>query len=673
MGLVLVVSAMLLCSGGAGLGAKAETAGRSVAFGPEVAAPTSDPAISCPHCVVVQPTWVNVTPSGPDAQPPATFGGSAAWDPADDETVYFGGNYAYGSSAASNSTWVFAHGIWTNITNPLNAPPARSYATMDYDANMGGVLMFGGQGPGGTYRNDTWLFHGGSWTNVSSYSAAPPGRVAAAMAFDPQPEENGSVLFGGFNSTLGFLNDTWIWTGGAGWVKLTRSSIAPPELYGPAIAYDATTGYVVEYGGLQSDYADSPQTWELYSGEWWNATGKGSPPAEHFGVMTYDPSASGVLLFGGYNESTTDQNNKTWLFDNGSWSERSPAVAPPQLDSSGFALAANGTVPVLVDGSNLTKYGGYNETWAYEFAPTVSLAASAATAEVGEPVTFTATIEPGTAPYRETFNFGDGTDAVSSGTDSSPAALHTYTTPGTYLTSVDVTDAVGATTGSALVEVHVNAGPAVRATATPVSADVGTSVSFVTNVTSAGTAPLTFAWTFGDGGTSSVRNATHTYTKTGTFNATVTATDADQASSNSTVVVTVVGDPSVSAAIAPHQPYAGEMARFYANVSGGTGPYTYSWLFDDHTTSSLPDPVHEYNSSGTYTVQLWVNDSGGGSTHTSMTVTVGQTTLSGVLTGAPLWFWGGIAALAAAAVLGSVLLLRRPKTPRPAPPPVAAP
>ena len=661
----LVVGAMLLSTAGLAVGAGARTVAPPAATTVTPAAEGSPGSqIICIVCIELAPTWVNVTPTGLNAQPPATFGGAAAWDAADNETVYFGGNFEGGSNAASNATWVFANGTWTNLTNPLAAPPARAYPTMDYDANMGGVLMFGGLGPGGTYLNDTWLFSGGAWTNVSSYSVAPPARAYATMAFDPQPEENGSVLFGGYG-VGGYLADTWIWEGGAGWVKLTRSSLAPPAVADQAMAYDAASGYVVEFGGYLDSGAMSSQTWELYSGEWWNVTTKVAPPAEYDGVMTYYPSASGVLLFGGYNYSSDDQNNQTWLFDNGVWSKQAPAQAPPQLDSSGFALAAGGTVPILVDGFNLTKYGGYNETWAYIIAPSVTLAASGADAELGQTVTYTATETFGTPSFRATFTFGDGSDELVTGGSSTIVATHVFTEPGTYLASVSVDDAVGAVATSSLLEVHITAGPSVRASATPSVADVGAAVAFVTNVTSPGALPMTFAWSFGDGGTASTQNATHTYATAATYDATVTVTDADLVSSTSVVAVVVVAAPSVSAALAPHQPVTGELARFYGNVSGGTGPYSYTWVFGDHSSSSLPDPLHQYNATGTYTVQLWVNDSGGGSSHASMSVTVRTSSAAGFVAGAPLWFWGGIAGLAAAGVVGSLVLLMRGRPPKP--------
>jgi PKD repeat protein len=49
-------------------------------------------------------------------------------------------------------------------------------------------------------------------------------------------------------------------------------------------------------------------------------------------------------------------------------------------------------------------------------------------------------------------------------------------------------------------------------------------VSF-TCTPSDGTEPYTYSWSFGDGGTSTEQNPTHTYTTAGTRSATVVVTD----------------------------------------------------------------------------------------------------------------------------------------------------
>jgi uncharacterized membrane protein/PKD repeat protein/protein-disulfide isomerase len=75
-------------------------------------------------------------------------------------------------------------------------------------------------------------------------------------------------------------------------------------------------------------------------------------------------------------------------------------------------------------------------------------------------------------------------------------------------------------------------------TATPNPATVGQAVNF--SVAATGAAPLTYAWTFGDGvGTSSGASANYTYTAAGTYTATVVVTDVNGLMATGTVTVLV--------------------------------------------------------------------------------------------------------------------------------------
>ncbi|GGM50325.1 hypothetical protein GCM10011608_39060 [Micromonospora sonchi] len=85
-----------------------------------------------------------------------------------------------------------------------------------------------------------------------------------------------------------------------------------------------------------------------------------------------------------------------------------------------------------------------------------------------------------------------------------------------------------------------NAPPVVTATATPTAGIAPVSVAFSGTATDAeDDTPFTYAWDFGDGGTASTLNATHTYTTPGTFTATLTVTDKRGAKGYATAQVKV--------------------------------------------------------------------------------------------------------------------------------------
>ncbi|PZF82474.1 PKD domain-containing protein [Jiangella anatolica] len=85
-----------------------------------------------------------------------------------------------------------------------------------------------------------------------------------------------------------------------------------------------------------------------------------------------------------------------------------------------------------------------------------------------------------------------------------------------------------------------NQRPDVEVTATPTSGTVPLDVDFTATATDPeGDDPLTYAWVFGDGGTASGATASHTYTEAGTYDATVTVTDARGAAATEHVTIEV--------------------------------------------------------------------------------------------------------------------------------------
>lgn len=74
--------------------------------------------------------------------------------------------------------------------------------------------------------------------------------------------------------------------------------------------------------------------------------------------------------------------------------------------------------------------------------------------------------------------------------------------------------------------------------ATPTTGQAPLSVEF-TGSAYGGTPPWKFSWNFGDGGTSTQQSPTHTYTKDGTYQATVTVTDSTGATATNSTTITV--------------------------------------------------------------------------------------------------------------------------------------
>ena len=162
----------------------------------------------------------------------------------------------------------------------------------------------------------------------------------------------------------------------------------------------------------------------------------------------------------------------------------------------------------------------------------------------------------------------------------------------------------------------VNVCPVADFSATPTSGAAPLSVQF----TDASTGTVTSrSWDFGDGGTSTEQNPSHTYSSAGTYTVSLTATGP---LGNDTKTRT-------SYITASSQPVAAPTADFSATPTSGAAPLTvqftnattgsvtsWSWSFGDGGTSAEQNPSHTYNSTGIYTVSLTATGPGGSNTKT---------------------------------------------------------
>lgn len=130
------------------------------------------------------------------------------------------------------------------------------------------------------------------------------------------------------------------------------------------------------------------------------------------------------------------------------------------------------------------------------------------------------------------------------------------------------------------------------------------------NFSSTGSVGNTFAWTFGDGGTGTGPNPTHTYAAGGSYQVTLSVTN----SCGTDVLqqtVTVTGAPE-ALFVSNTQSGCAPLVVQYTNQSGGA-PTSFNWIFEggNPATSTAANPVVTYNTPGTYDVQLTVTNNTG--------------------------------------------------------------
>ncbi|QFU25005.1 immune inhibitor A [Shewanella eurypsychrophilus] len=148
---------------------------------------------------------------------------------------------------------------------------------------------------------------------------------------------------------------------------------------------------------------------------------------------------------------------------------------------------------------------------------------------------------------------------------------------------------------------------------------IGT-VSFVATV-SGGNGNYSYLWNFGDNGATSAEEApTYTYQDSGSYLVTLTVTDGQGASVESTQAVTV--DLPV-APIAGFTFVTSDLdVTFTDTTTGGEGAMTYLWNFGDGQSSTAQSPTHTYAAAGSYTVIMTVTDSLGIESNRSTSITV---------------------------------------------------
>ncbi len=129
-----------------------------------------------------------------------------------------------------------------------------------------------------------------------------------------------------------------------------------------------------------------------------------------------------------------------------------------------------------------------------------------------------------------------------------------------------------------------------------------------------------YTWDFGDGGTATTETPTHTYTKGGTYALKLTVTGEQNATSDTTVTVTIQGLTPIAAFIIQNNNCTAACEISFQNQSQNA--LTYAWDFGDGTTATDANPKHTYGKAGTFTAKLTATGDQGKTSMVSLVVTI---------------------------------------------------
>ncbi|HYG52971.1 MAG TPA: PKD domain-containing protein [Flavobacteriales bacterium] len=205
----------------------------------------------------------------------------------------------------------------------------------------------------------------------------------------------------------------------------------------------------------------------------------------------------------------------------------------------------------------------------------------------------------------------------------------TISAVGTYTYMLVGTTTVGAPCDdTAFVTVTILPLPNASFTFTPNNACAGTNVAF-TNTSTGTVAGTTYSWNFGDGSpVSTATNPSHAYAAGGTYNVTLTMTNAAGCTDVFMLPVTALdipavgisgddGDGNTTYCLLPGDPTTSETVVFTNTTTGGV---SYLWDFGDGTTSTAFSPSHTYTAFGTYTVTMTATGANGCTATATLTV-----------------------------------------------------
>jgi gliding motility-associated-like protein len=503
------------------------------------------------------------------------------------KTFTAAGNYAVSFTATSNHNCISTQ-TQTVTIHPL---PIPSFTAAGVCLNSASSFTNTSTIPAGSLSSYTWNFGDGTGTVAASpvhaYSTAAvynatltavsaQGCLASAVTtvqVYPLPNISFSPPSACVNTSINFTNTSQIASGTIAAYLWNFGNGSTTTSVNPVYTYTSPSTYTVQLTATSDRNCQSSSTTSL----------------------TIYPAPSAGFTFSNlcFGSTTTFTNSATITsgsipFYNWSFGDNSSSNLPNPAHS----YSASGSYVVTFTATSNNGCTGI-ATATVPVYPLPAVAYSVNAVCPGAASSFTnATTLAGGGSLTYSWIFGDGSNSA----QTSP--VHTYSATGVYSTSLTAVSAQGCV-GSATAAAVVHPAPVVAFS--PSSACASTPVSFQNNSGIAGGSISAYSWQFGNGFSSTSVSPVHTYSQSGTYVVSLTATSDQGCISGGTAGITVF--PLASAAFTFANLCLGSVTSFTSNTSVPSGSVSYFyWDFGDGTGGSGPSASHTYSQSAAFAV-----------------------------------------------------------------------
>ena len=250
----------------------------------------------------------------PTTSPSGRYGAQLVYDSTRNVAVLYGGmGTSISTPPPTSVTWEWNGATWTQATPAANAGPRYRYAAC-FDSARSRVVMYGGYSSQffGTPNSQTFEYDGATWTQIAT-TGNPGPRAGPAMCFHAGLGR--AVMFGGYDG-FASTDQTWLCNGASStWVQLVIPGPKPSPRNASALVYDSLHDLCILMGGFQGANVLS-DTWAFDGVRWIQQATATQPASDH--AMAFLATTGQVVRFGGY-VSTPTQSNQTWELGTGSY------------------------------------------------------------------------------------------------------------------------------------------------------------------------------------------------------------------------------------------------------------------------------------------------------------------------------------------------------------------